>query len=245
MIGDGVGGMEEIYTIPVNEAFEHSCECPLCSMYNKLEEDAVDFTMGPSYMEDDIREMTDRMGFCRRHMEKLSASSNKLGNALILKTHFDRVIRDISELRAGGTPRPKGLFSRKQAVGDPVVDYVRKLDSSCFVCDRINNVFSRYVDTIFFLYKKDSTFRDKFKAANGFCTSHYGLLRELAPAKLGGEQCDSFIELLDGQYIENMERVRDDLEWFINKFDYKYANEPWKNAKDALPRAMTKCNSIV
>ena len=31
-----------------------------------------------------------------------------------------------------------------------------------------------------------------------------------------------------------MKRVRDDVEWFINKFDHKYANEPWKMAKNSL-----------
>ena len=39
-----------------------------------------------------------------------------------------------------------------------------------------------------------------------------------------------------------MKRVRDDVAWFINKFDHKYANEPWKNSKDSLTRAMVKDN---
>ena len=38
--------MEQIYTIPVNEAFEwsrddHSCGCPVCTIYNRLEESEV------------------------------------------------------------------------------------------------------------------------------------------------------------------------------------------------------------
>ena len=37
-----------------------------------------------------------------------------------------------------------------------------------------------------------------------------------------------------------MKRVTDDLEWFIDKFDYRHKDEPWKNSKDALPRAITK-----
>ena len=54
---------EKLYTIPVNEAFEHDSECPICAMRKKLEMDAIEFTMGPSYMEDDIREVTSRLGF--------------------------------------------------------------------------------------------------------------------------------------------------------------------------------------
>ena len=32
---------EKIYSIPVTEAFEKDCECPVCAMYNRLEQDAV------------------------------------------------------------------------------------------------------------------------------------------------------------------------------------------------------------
>ena len=57
---------EKIYTVPVNDAFALDSECPICSMFEKLENDAVEYAMGPSYMEDDIREKTDKMGFCSR-----------------------------------------------------------------------------------------------------------------------------------------------------------------------------------
>ena len=44
---------EQLYTIPVNDAFHADCECPLCQMQKTLEEHAIEYTMGPSYMEDD------------------------------------------------------------------------------------------------------------------------------------------------------------------------------------------------
>ena len=36
---------EKIYTIPVNDAFDKDCECPLCAMYQELENNAVEYTM--------------------------------------------------------------------------------------------------------------------------------------------------------------------------------------------------------
>ena len=68
--------MEQIYTIPVNEAFEagaadHSCGCPICSLYRKLEEDELDLILGASMMEPDIRIVTNQLGFCREHFKKL------------------------------------------------------------------------------------------------------------------------------------------------------------------------------
>ena len=44
----------------------------------------------------------------------------------------------------------------------------------------------------------------------------------------------NLLKTTNSLYIENMKRVRDDVEWFINKFDHKYIDEPWKNAKDSL-----------
>ena len=55
---------EKIYNVPVNDAFGTDTECPVCAMFEKLENDAIEYTMGPSYMEDDIRAVTDKKGFC-------------------------------------------------------------------------------------------------------------------------------------------------------------------------------------
>jgi len=106
-------------------------------------------------------------------------------------------------------------------------------------------VFDRYMDTVIFLWKSDDNFKKKFNSCNGFCTTHYAIMIKEASSKLNGDALMIFIDTLNNLYIANMERVRDDLEWFINKNDYKYANEPWNNAKDAIPRALTKANSIL
>jgi hypothetical protein len=66
----------------------------------------------------------------------------------------------------------------------------------------------------------------------------------MASQHLSGEELNNFLKVLNELYLENMKRVRDDVEWFINKFDYRYADEPWKNSKDALTRSMQKTNSI-
>ena len=58
-------GKEKIYTIPVNDAFQEDSECPFCAMERKLEEDAIAFTLGPSYMEDDV-DVYKRQNFCIR-----------------------------------------------------------------------------------------------------------------------------------------------------------------------------------
>ena len=64
---------EKLYTIPLNDAMNADDECPFCFIERKLEQDLLDFTLGSgsSYMENDIREQTDKAGFCRYHFEKM------------------------------------------------------------------------------------------------------------------------------------------------------------------------------
>jgi hypothetical protein len=236
---------EKLYAIPVNDAFAEDGECPLCTMRKKLETAAVDFTMGPSYMEDDIREATSRLGFCEKHLEQLYKNQNRLGLALILKTHMDKLVKDIEKHSLSGSKMSAPSIFKKKTEGSLVVNYLNQMEEDCFVCNKIEVTFERYIATIFHLYHTEQTFRDKFKNSKGFCTGHYKILYQSAQAHLSGEELDDFIQLLNELYLDNMKRVRDDLEWFINKFDYRYTNEPWKNAKDALPRSMQKTNSIL
>ena len=37
---------EQLYTIPVTDAFESNCECPLCKMKKELEQNAIEYTLG-------------------------------------------------------------------------------------------------------------------------------------------------------------------------------------------------------
>ncbi len=63
---------EKLYTIPLNDAVNAGDECPFCYIERNVEQDLMDFVLGScaSYMESDVREDTDREGFCRTHMKK-------------------------------------------------------------------------------------------------------------------------------------------------------------------------------
>ena len=234
---------EQLYTIPVNDAFDSDCECPICVMHKQLEQNAIEYTMGPSYMEDDNRAMTDETGFCNHHIRILYGEKNRLGLALMMKTHTDKTIRDLKALSENKPTASGGLF--KKASASSVGEYIKKLESSCFVCDRINSTFDRYIDTIFHLWKKEPEFREKFKTSKGFCTYHYGILYDYGQTKLKKDDYSEFIDILNKVYFDNMERVNGDIGWFIDKFDYRFKDEPWKNSKDALPRGITKTNHII
>ena len=234
---------EQLYTIPVNDAFHADCECPLCLLARDLEVNAVEYTMGPSYMEDDNRAMTDKLWFCSHHAKILYHEKNRLGLALMMKTHNDKVIKDLKKLSETKPKKTGGLLNK--SAESPVGAYIKELENSCFICQRMEKTSARYIDTIFHLWKKDKEFHEKFKNCKGFCTYHYGILYDNAVLKLGKEAYIEFLDILNDVYFKNMERVNEDVSWFIDKFDYRYKNEPWKNSKDALPRGLTKTNHMI
>lgn len=234
---------EILYDIPVNDIFEKDCECPVCAMKKKLDDDDVAFAMGPSYMEDDIRLTTDKVGFCAHHMQMMYDFENRLGLALILNTHMENMIANIEKLQKKGRTSGGGLFSKKSS--SAIYEYTEKTSKSCFICNRIKDTFKRYLITTFYLYEKEEAFQEKFKNSKGFCLEHYGLLYEMAPKYLHGKILEQFTDDLNKVFLDNFKRVQSDVSWFIDKFDYRNTDAPWKNSKDALPRAMTKVNSIL
>lgn len=232
---------EQIYSIPVNDAFDADSECPICVMYRKLEKDAIDFVMGPSYMEDDVRMETNRTGFCPDHVKMMYDTQNRLGLALMLHTHTQTVIRETEKLQKKGRTSAGGLF--KKSEDSAVAAYMKKLGKSCYVCNRIEGVFDRYLDTVFWLYRREESFRRKFDGCKGFCNTHYGMLYDLAPGHMSGQELSGFTKTLDKIFIENLKRVCDDIEWYTDKFDYRNVDAPWKNSKDAVVRTILKVDS--
>ena len=232
---------EQLYTIPVNDAFAKDMECPICAMYKELEKNAVEFTMGPSYMEDDVREVTDKIGFCTDHVRKLLQMENKLGISLILHSHMVKTNKDIEKI-SSQSGKASTLFKKKDI--SPLTSYLNELNSSCYVCNRIEETFKRYIRTIHYLWSNEESFKRKYENSKGFCTKHYQDLLIEATKNLSGAKLDEYIEVTNKVYLDNMKRVTDDLEWFIDKFDYRHKDEPWKNSKDALPRAIIKTVTV-
>ena len=233
---------EQLYTIPVNDAFNEPCECPLCKIYDNLEQESIDFMLGSSYMEDDIRMETNKTGFCTKHIKQLYDRQNRLGIALMLHTHMKHTGEHIEKMAKSCNSSKKSLFGKKEK--SPLIDYIKEIENSCYICNRIENVFDRYIKTVIHCYTHDDDFKKKFNESKGFCTKHYGMLYEYAEKTLNSSALNNFISDLNDIYINNFKRVTDELEWFIDKFDYKNENEPWKNSKDAIQRSILKTNGL-
>ena len=116
---------------------------------------------GSSYMESDVREETDKAGFCREHFKKMFDYGNTLGNAWILKTHYRKISREMEEQFKKYSPGKTSFMDKmKKSTGrrNPIGMWVEEKEKSCYICNRFADTYERYMDTFFFMYKKDDDF---------------------------------------------------------------------------------------
>lgn len=248
---------ERIYTIPINEAFDQDTECPLCLCERKLENDALEYTLGPAMMEPDSRIETNKTGFCACHFTKLyNMQQNRLPLALVIDTHMSEQIRALEELyvkhdRALLKESEKGLLSsaldtvkgRKGAAGNAVEELMSKLsalESTCAVCDRMNDNMEKLIDNTLYLYSKEVDFKKKFQSAKGFCLKHVKMLLQNAQKEFSQAQLADFVRKLLPLELEALKRVQGDVNYFTKMFDYRSQGADWKNSRDAVPRSIEK-----
>lgn len=235
---------EKIDTIPINDAFHSGDECPFCYLEREAERRAIRYTIGPgaSYMEPEIRAITDKEGFCRHHFKMMYEYRNALGCALIMQTYYTGLLRELEEkLDDYELPPKKGLFRKKPAEQgeNPMLTWMLEKQSSCFVCRQMEENMQRYFDT-FFAMLKDADFRKTVEDSKGFCMHHFRELMEQAADSLSNSRRDWFREKIPALMQENLMRMKADLDHFVKKNDYRNAALPWENAMDAVPRGMQK-----
>lgn len=227
--------MEQIYTIPVNESFErsaddHSLGCPLCALHRKFEENELELILGASMMEPDIRIMTNKEGFCRKHYDMMFPRKNRLGMALTLESHLNELRSEIEDGKLAAAMGQAGNAAKKR---------LSELDSTCYICRRTEYHFDHILETAVLLWENDADFPKKLKAQPYICLPHYRMLLEYGKKKLGKKPYAEFAGELAGVVLPYFDELCRDVSWFCKKFDYRYNDEPWYNSKDAVERAMS------
>ncbi len=246
---------EKIYTIPVTEVFGEECECPMCLLEKKLEEEYINYFLGPSLMEPDCRVDTNEKGFCRRHFEQLyNRQENRLGLGLIIDTHLQEQLGRLKKAYSPGNPGSKArqgnpfskLLPGKPANGaaaigrDKMLQLLSALEGSCSICNKLDYTMERYLDVICYLWSRENEFRKIFESRKGFCLRHFRQLLESAPKYLKAAEAQDFTDLLILMQLENLERIQQEVNWFTKKFDYRNNDAPWGNSRDAVPRSIQK-----
>lgn len=238
---------ENIYMIPLMDAFNAQDECPFCFLERSLEQHAISFILGSAYMEDDIRMETDKTGFCRHHYKMMFDYGNRLGSALILSTHFRQLNKELKEMTESFTPEKSSLLKRLKKTDSNDIAYhtaagrwAHEKDTTCYVCNHIKSNYDRYLDTFFEMWKTKPEFREIFSNSKGMCIHHFADIAEMADSKLNEKQKGEFYPVLFRLMRENLARLEDEVTWFTEKYDYRNKDKDWGNSRDSIQRCMQK-----
>jgi len=223
--------LEQIYTIPVGEAFDlvgerAECGCPFCVLYKKLQNDEIDIILGASMMEPDIRIKTNKEGFCLSHYNIMLRRKRMLGMGLMMESHLKEL-----EKRAFS----KGLFGAKPSGS---LASLLELEGDCYVCGRINKNLSAMIATAVYLFESDVDFPKRFAKAPYFCLPHYRMLLDYASKKMNKKRFRDLYDTAFGINEKYLKALEGDVSWFCKKFDYRYDEEPWYNSKDSVQRSI-------
>ncbi len=213
---------ERLYTIPVWDGFGTGDGCPLCNIYHILEKQALSGILGPSMMEPAIREETNRLGFCPRHLGMMARQEGKLPFALLLQTRVGELRRELGSQRIGG-PRLDRLL------GD------------CYLCRQLERSMAAMAENTALCWAQEPRFREVFAQLDSLCPEHGWLLLTAGKGRWGRE----FRRAAAGALDRSMARLEREIGAFCSSFDYRNAGKKslTLQEKGALSTAVQKLSA--
>lgn len=232
---------ETIYTIPINEAFDKDCRCPICTIEDKLEADGIQYALGPAMMEPDFRELCNKKGFCKQHYKSLMESKKALPLALVLQSYLQQQYNDtFADKVIEKTPK-KALFSKSSdelTSALKIIEHTNETSSSCVVCERVTETMDRYYTNIIYIWKTQPEFRKKFATKNGFCIPHFAKLLDFASKGLNNEDFKEFYHTIVNMEEKYIDKIYEDISAFTRLFDHasdkKATNEVKSSTKNSI-----------
>ena len=165
---------------------------------------------------------------------------DKAAKTIRIYSMFEEMVAEMERFQR---PGKRGLFSKKPTEENGLVTWMRNKQGSCYICNKLAYNMDRYYATFYQLIK-EGEFRTKVENSKGFCMRHFLALMEKAPTELPNGQIDWFYDTVFTLMRSNLARVKGDLDWFVEKFDYRNASADWKNSRDAVSRTMQKLQGI-
>lgn len=232
-----------IDTIPIWDAVKSGAPCALCALRRKTERMLIQRSLGASVMSPDTRKKVNQLGFCRAHQAMLFAQpgGNRLGHALMTLSYLQETRSRAQDLLLSSGKGTKtgaaGFFGRKAPSQDKTVEELVHISASCVLCEEMEHQSERQLESLLHLWKTDAAFREVFKQSPGLCLPDTAAALKRAPERLHGDALDSFVQTIKTALATHLQELEEDLAFFTQKFDYRNADKPWGNAKDALERS--------
>ena len=209
----------------IYEKFSEDCECPLCEIEKKVQEQFLHEFLNDAVMEDDTRIKVGKLGFCDKHFDMLFNRRNKLSVALQVGTRAEKLQPLFSEIKSAGAAKKRAKE-------------ILNATSACIICDLTEESMTKYYKTVAQMFVREKDFYKILFASKGFCVRHYAKLLECSSS--AGFAAKEYLSLLSRVQAKNFERIRAELKDFCDSHDYRNAYKPLGNAETALPRMRVK-----
>lgn len=219
---------ERIYSIPLTDALKENCGCILCTLEKNLETNAIQYFLGPSLMEPDGRELTNKEGFCRRHMKMFLEGNHRLGLALMLETHIPDVIKNFKL-------KKKGIFGGYNM--KETAEKIYAAEKSCAVCNKISSQLSDAAENLVYLWKQEEDFKKGFEDSFGLCLEHMALVLSVCEKELGIKKAAEFAKMLVKLQKRRFSEIQEDVHEFTLSFDYRNTQKPSEKVASSVNTA--------
>ena len=237
---------ETIYTIPINEAFDQKCNCAICSIENRIEREEIEAVLGPAMMEPDFRINSNHKGFCKTHYENLLKNCKALPMALVLQTHIQQQNKDIFSNKVADISKSKLLKkqSDEHISAKKITEHIEKVNNSCIICDKVQEIMNRYFDNIIYIWKTQEDFRKKFASQDGFCIPHFAKLLKYAMDGLNEREFKEFYHTVINMQEKSLTQYYNDISEFTMLFDHNNNSTPTENVKNSIKRSVHIISSL-
>lgn len=216
---------EDICSIPISDVFAPQDGCPICRMTRTVADHLVDYITGAAMMEPDVREETNRYGFCPAHYAQMLTRRNRLSVALTLETH----LKSMAELVEFGGKVP----------GKDALAALHDAACGCFVCRKTAWAVERMLDTVAIMWQKEPEFRALYDAQTDFCPAHAEQLLRAGQKALNRKNAALFAAATVRVLNKALLRVQADVAAYCKMYDYRNAGGDWRGTKNAIERAVS------
>ena len=214
---------EDICSIPINDIFLPKEGCPFCRMREMLEDRIATYITGAAMMEPDVREETNRLGFCETHFDHILARGSRLSVALILESLIAETQKDIF---------PEGKVPAKK-----ITTAVKERENNCFICENVNQNMRHLCDSMIKLWETEEEFREIYAQQEYICMSHYGMIIDFAQ-KMHRKNFPIFAAQTMKLAKNQLALLGKDVTHFCRMFDYRNKGGDWGNSRDAIERSI-------
>lgn len=214
---------EDITSIPISDVFDPKEGCPLCRLYDILEERSVSYTVGAAMMEPDVRQETNKLGFCHKHYEKMLGERRRLGVALILESHLDELLK--TEFSGVGALLGKSRNAKKAP--------------TCFICRKIEHNMEQFTANICRLYGVEKDFKKLYGEQEYLCLPHYHTLVNCSD-KVAKREKGDFLKVSSALAKNKLQKLKENVTLFCGTYNYQSepGSETELKTRDSVEKAI-------